>query len=212
MFVTNDGRNPSDPSAANFNTGTVSVISDSANAVVATVPVGPFPMGIAYDSAKGEMFVTNQGKSATSSSPAASSSVSIISDATNAVVATLPIGGSGAIAYDSGKGELFALLYLSNGTSIISDASNSVVATEAAGPFPLALAYDPGKNEIFVANLYALTVTILSDATTASTTSSTAASSSSLPLSYLALVSVNAAVFGILGLAIVAKRQGKRTA
>jgi hypothetical protein len=33
-----------------------------------------------------------------------------------------------------------------------------------------------------------------------------------LPLSYLALVSVNAAVFGILGLAIVAKRQGKRTA
>jgi YVTN family beta-propeller protein len=38
------------------NPGSVSVISDSTNAVIATVPVGIFPCIPVYDSGKGEIF------------------------------------------------------------------------------------------------------------------------------------------------------------
>ena len=72
--------------------GTVSVISDSTDTVVATVTVGQYPVGIAYDASMGEIFVTNSG----------ANSVSIISDSTNQVVATIPVGsGPEGAAYDS---------------------------------------------------------------------------------------------------------------
>ena len=131
MFVTNDGRNPSDVSASNTAVGMISVISDETNTVVANVSVGPFPDGIAYDSAKGELFVSSSG------STASRGSVSIISDATNTVTASVPVDDAGAIAYDSGKGELFVVTPNSNSTSIVSDATNAIVATRAAGPVPL---------------------------------------------------------------------------
>ena len=50
----------------------VSVISDSNNQVIATVNVGSGPLGVAYDSAKGEIFVANS----------VSGTVSVISDST----------------------------------------------------------------------------------------------------------------------------------
>ena len=66
---------------ANQGSGTVSVISDSTNTIVATVPVGTDPNGVAYDSGMGEVFVANYG----------SNSVSVISDNTDAVVKTVPV-------------------------------------------------------------------------------------------------------------------------
>jgi YVTN family beta-propeller protein len=48
--------NPGDNSAA----GTVSVISDSTNTVIANVTVGTGPNALAYDSGKGEVFVSNR--------------------------------------------------------------------------------------------------------------------------------------------------------
>jgi len=44
----------------NQHSGTVSVISDSTNAVVSTVSVGLDPVEVAYDSGKGEVFVVNE--------------------------------------------------------------------------------------------------------------------------------------------------------
>src|SRR5947208_17106286 len=52
-----------------------------AETVVATVPVGSVPEGVAYDSAKGEVFVPNL----------VAVIVSVISEGTNTVVATLRI-------------------------------------------------------------------------------------------------------------------------
>ena len=55
--------------------------------VIATIPVGtagtdnPYDYGAVYDSGKGEVFVTNAG----------SDTVSVISDKTNAVIATVPM-------------------------------------------------------------------------------------------------------------------------
>ncbi len=138
-----------------FGSGTVDVISDATDTVVATVNLGGFagfPVGVAYDGGMGEVFATNDG----------SNSVSVISDATNKVVASIPVGGPG-VAYDSGKGEVFATN--GNSVSVISDATNKVVASVGVGTSPVSLAYDSGKGEVFVANRGMNSVDVISDAT-----------------------------------------------
>ena len=63
---------------ANLNSGTVSVISTSSNAIVGSpISVGSQPSGVAYAS-NGDIYVTNT----------ASNTVSVISTSSNAVVAT----------------------------------------------------------------------------------------------------------------------------
>ena len=76
--------------------------------VVATIPVGepgaspPYDYGIAYDSGKGEIFVTNEGANY------APGTISVISDSTNTVVANITTGPTPrAIAYDSAKDEMY---------------------------------------------------------------------------------------------------------
>jgi YVTN family beta-propeller protein len=140
-----------------------------------TIPVGYLPISVAYDSGKGELFVTNNGDN----------SVSIITDTNNTVVANVTVGSFPyGIAYDSNKNELFvtdannpglfAFAYsgrsnsdLNNtGTvSIISDRTNTVVGSIKVGSFPCGVAYDSGKNEIFVANQASGTVSVISDKT-----------------------------------------------
>ena len=151
---------------ANYDNGTVTVLSDSNNAVVATVSVGSGPDGIAYDSGKGEIFVANS----------LNGTVTLISDANNGVVATVSVGvGPSGVAYDSAKGEVF-VAYSGNtispsGISVISDATNTVVDTINVNQTSVVggeilqtalegIAYDPGKGELFVAN-YGLDLVIV---------------------------------------------------
>ena len=118
---------------------------------------GAGPEGVAYDSGKGEVFVANQG----------SNNVSVISDATSKVVATIPVGTMPrGVAYDSGKGEVFVTDFWTNAVSVISDTSNTVVATIPVGSGPEGVAYDSGKGEVFVANAgsNANAVSVISDA------------------------------------------------
>jgi YVTN family beta-propeller protein len=152
----------------NYYSGTVSVISDSSNAVVATVNVGVDPYGLVYDAEKSEVFVTDDGSEA----------VSVISDKSNAVVATVEVGAqltteqnSGdqpyRIAYDFGKGEVYVANPESNTVSVISDNNNTVVATVPVGTYPCSVTYDPGKGDIFVINSFSglspPTVSVISD-------------------------------------------------
>ena len=60
---------------------TISVAS-AAYEITATIPVGVGPWGIAYDSGKGEIFVANY----------YDDTVSVISDSSNTVIATVPVG------------------------------------------------------------------------------------------------------------------------
>jgi YVTN family beta-propeller protein len=141
---------------ANSGFNTISVISDSTNAVVATVTVGTSPAGVAYDSGKGEVYVTNR----------VSNSVSVISDNTNAVVATVAVGTTpNNIAYDSSKGEVFVVNSGANTVSVISDTTNAVVATVPVGTSPYKVVYDSSAGEVFVANSGFNTVSIISDST-----------------------------------------------
>src|SRR2546425_1829340 len=108
---------------------------------------GGTPQGAAYDIGKGEIFVANT----------AADTVSVISDATRTVVATiqLPKGSNPlGLAYDSRKCEVFVADNGENTVSVISDATNTVVATilVPAGSYPSGVAYDYGTVEIFVTN------------------------------------------------------------
>ncbi len=70
-----------------------------------------------------------------------------------------------AVAYDSGKGEVFVANAYSDNVSVISDATNTVVATAVVGSYPQGVAYDSGKGEVFVANSGSNNVSVISGAT-----------------------------------------------
>src|SRR5712692_3985679 len=114
-----------------------------------------YPTGIEYDSARGEVFVAD----------AAWDNVSVVSDATNAIVANVHVGANPfGLAYDSGKGEVFVSNQVSNNVSVISDTTNAViVASIPAGSSPQWEAYDSGKGEVFLANALSNNVTVMSD-------------------------------------------------
>ena len=112
--------------------------------------VGPY--SDVYDSGKGEVFVTN------------SNGLSVISDVTNQVVATVAVvAGSFGIAYDGKKGEVYVAS--GNSVSVISDTTNKVVATVGVGLDPRGLAYDRPKGEVFVTNYGSKNVSVIDDKT-----------------------------------------------
>jgi len=114
--------------------------------------------GIAYDSVKGEIYLTNGDFHL----------VYVISDSTNDLVATIPVGTTpSGIAYDSGKGEIFVTNYGSDTVSVISDSDYSVVATIPVGRQPSALAYDSGKGEMYVGHAGCNQILVISDSTNA---------------------------------------------
>src|SRR5437016_1101498 len=65
----------------NLVSDTVSVLATATNTVVATIPVGHLPVGVAITPDGAHAYVTNVG-----------STVSVIATATNTVVATVPVG------------------------------------------------------------------------------------------------------------------------
>ncbi len=105
---------------ANAGSFTVSVISCANNDVVANVSVGVYPVGVAYDSGEGEIFVVDDGYS---SNTTYNNIVSVISDANNTVTKTVFVGVDPAgAAYDSSKGEVFVA------NSYVVDKGNSTVS------------------------------------------------------------------------------------
>jgi YVTN family beta-propeller protein len=129
-------------------------------AFMKAITVGSAPASVAYDAAKGETFVANSN----------SDNVSVISDATSTVVATIPVGlFPYGVAYDPARSELFVANLGSDNVSVISDATNQVVASVAlsAGDWPAGIVYDSGIGAIFVANAGSDSIAEISDATNA---------------------------------------------
>jgi YVTN family beta-propeller protein len=94
--------------------------------------VGNVPNSVAYDSTKGEVFVSNGGQNDVKSLP--SSLVSVISDSNNAVVANVTVGSApfGEV-YDPAKSEIFVANFGANTVSVISD-SSSLSTTSTPSP------------------------------------------------------------------------------
>src|SRR3989442_1399481 len=116
--------------------------------VVATVPVGNYPVGVAYDSGNGYVYVANQG----------SSNVSVISGTT--VVATVPVGFlAHGVAYDGGNGYVYVTDQASNTVSVVN--GTTVVTTVPIANGPAGVAYDSGNGYVYVANSYSNNVSVI---------------------------------------------------
>ena len=136
--------------------GNVSIVSDSSNSIVATIPIGsPYHgnnlLSAVYDSGKGEIFFTNINNG----------TVSVISDSSDSVVATIPVGPNPrGIAYDPTRNEVFVTT--KTGVDVISDATNAVTATIPIGGWGYDITFDAGKDEMFVPNNFSL-ISVITD-------------------------------------------------
>jgi YVTN family beta-propeller protein len=170
---------------SNGDDGTVDVISAATNLVVHIIPVAVNPEGtLAYDSAKGEIFVA-----------AESRVVSVISAATNKVVATVSVGKyPSGTAYDAATGDVFVPNDGDNNVSVISDATNTVIQSIPVGTSPQAVAYDSGVGEVFVANYGSSDVSVISAGGSAPTTYSVTFTETGLPAGSTWSVTLNGAM------------------
>jgi YVTN family beta-propeller protein len=135
-----------------------------ADSVIATIPVRNGPIGIAFDAANSNLYVTNEGDN----------SVSVISGQTNTVIGTpihvgnLPSG----IAFDFYNGGLYVANFPDT-VSVISGQTNTVIGTPIpVGNGPIGIAFDPlvlGHPSVFgslyVTNVYDDTVSVISGQT-----------------------------------------------
>ena len=123
-------------------------------AVVADIPENYTPTGTTYDSARGEVFVTNGD----------SSYVRVISDGTDRVVARVWTGGAQSLAaYDAAKGEVFVTDLSSSSVDVINDTNDTVVATIPVGSGPWGIAYDAAQGRVFVTDEEADSVSVIAD-------------------------------------------------
>jgi YVTN family beta-propeller protein len=105
----------------NYNSSSVSVISDNSNTVVANITSLKQPFGCVYDSGKGEIYVVNY------------DFISVISDCNNTIVANVPsVVQSQSIVYDSGKGEIFVPNSEHGTVSVISDSLETSASPSTA--------------------------------------------------------------------------------
>src|SRR5205809_52156 len=124
--------------------------------VVATIPVGGDPSGVAYDSRSRHIYVANGG----------ANNVSVIDGTT--VVATIPVGGDpSGVAYDSGNGYVYVADQGANNISVIY--GTTVLATVPVGSGPHGVAYDRANGYVYVANSYSSTVTVINGTTVVAT-------------------------------------------
>ena len=98
-----------------------------------------------------------------------SNSVSVISTATNSVIAVVPVGiqplqaaisPDGAFAYVTNSG----WFYPNNDVSVISTATNTVVATIPVGRFPIGVAFTPNGAFAYVVNQNSNDVSVINTA------------------------------------------------
>ncbi|MCC4767366.1 PKD domain-containing protein [Methanosarcina sp. DH1] len=136
--------------------GTVSVIDTATNTLIATVPVGSYPIGVAVNPEETKVYVANRG----------SSTVSVIDTATNTITATIPVeSGANGIAV-SPDGKKVYVTNLDTGTvSVIDVATNTVTATINVGDTPFGIAVSPDGTKAYVTNAYGYTVSVIDTAT-----------------------------------------------
>ena len=142
VYVTNQGSD------------TVSVIDTTNNTVIATIPVGVAPFGVAVSRDGTRVYVTNL----------VSNSVSVIDTATNNVT-TIPVGirpfalaisPDGTRAYVANSG--------SDNVSVINTTDNTVIATIPVGDDPIAVAISPDGRRVYVANQSSHSVSVINTA------------------------------------------------
>ncbi|HEY6238641.1 MAG TPA: YncE family protein, partial [Thermoplasmata archaeon] len=123
------------------------------NRTLATIAVPGSPMALAYDHGTREVYVATPGNG----------NVTVLSDTTNSVVATIPVPSAYALAYDEGTGEVYVAGFAAN-LSVLSDVTHSVVATVPTQAVVSGLLYNPSSSTVYVAEPKIDRVAVVSDA------------------------------------------------
>jgi YVTN family beta-propeller protein len=119
--------------------------------VIATVPVGTGPFGVAANPAGTRVYVANSG----------SNTVSVIDTTTLTVSATVPVGTQPVgVAVNPGGTRVYVANNASNTVSVIDTTTLTVSATVPVGTLPVGVAVNPAGTRVYVANLLDATVSV----------------------------------------------------
>ena len=136
----------------NFGSNSLSVLDTLGNTVVATVPVGPGPQGVALNPALNRAYVANNGDG----------TLSVIDITSNAPVASVPVGaGPWGVAVSPAANRAYVTNKFAGTLSVIDTSTNTVVATVTVGAGPEGVAVNPGTGRVYVANSGGSTVSVI---------------------------------------------------
>jgi len=131
-----------------------------------TLVPGVNPIGVAYDSSNGYLYVAEHG----------SDIVSVINTKTNEIIKSINVGTSPwGIAYDPSNGYLYVTngwfgfyggewWYYTNNVTVINGATNTVIANISVGEGPYGILYDPSNGYIYVTNTAQNNVSVIDGA------------------------------------------------
>lgn len=163
----------------NGDSNSVSVMDIATNGVVATIPVGSNPRGVAVSPTGARVYVTNQ----------VSNDVSVIDTATNTVIATIPVLASSSDGQNRPEGigtprllspplpapmgiainPAGTRVYVANTTSgdvtILDAVNNTALGSVISGSIPFGIAVHPSGNLVYVTNSGEDTVSVMDTAT-----------------------------------------------
>jgi YVTN family beta-propeller protein len=151
-----------EPMASDFayvpvsSTNSVSVISTSTHSVVASIPVGDSPYGVAVNPQGTLVYVSN------SDNNAIGSTISVISTATNKVVAAVFVGdGPRGIVVGADGSRVYVANSNSDNVSVIDAVGNKVIATIPTGQTPVGMVISPDGSKLYVANTNGGSITVI---------------------------------------------------
>jgi len=128
---------------------TVSVIDIATQTVIATIPVGQQPGGLAVTSDGQRVYVDNY----------ASQSISVIGTNTNSVISTIPLGiYANAIVLSPDGNQLYVADGVANNVSVISTATNALTAKIAWGGTPGGMVISADGSKLYVINIGGYTI------------------------------------------------------
>ena len=145
---------------ANYQSGTVSVINTSTDAVVTTIKLasgtGTSPVDLAISADGSRLYTANF----------RGNSVSVINTATNQVAASIPVGaGPRGVAVSPDGTRIYVTNYAGESVSVISTVTNQVTDTIAVGPYPNGVAFSPDGSRAYIVNENDGTVSIIDTST-----------------------------------------------
>jgi YVTN family beta-propeller protein len=145
----------------NESSGTVSVINVATNAVVATVAVGVRPSGLDVSAYGDEVWVANEGSNTVSVIDIATNLL-VPTPATNAVVATVPVGIAPHGISFSGHGEQVYVTSQSDTVTVVDEYDRDVAATVPVGHTPTDIEAPTTFNDrVYVTNQSSNTVSVI---------------------------------------------------
>ncbi len=137
---------------ANFDSDTVSVIDVSTHTVIATIPVGSRPFGVAVKPDGTRVYVTNYG----------GNTVSVIDASTHTVIATIPVGAKPAgVAANPDGTRVYVANEGSNSVSVIDTSTHTVVDTIPVESRPVGVAVNSDGTRVYVTNQGSNTVSVI---------------------------------------------------